>query len=329
MDWLRWHHGSVTDPKFQLVARKTGAGLPTVITVWAYLLEAASQSVSRGDFGSVDCEAVDCLLGLDDGVTERVIQALRDRGLVAGTQIASWDKRQSVREREDTTAAERKRRQRERETNNQVLTSDEGEMSRHVTPCHTTSHHVTPRGEEIRVDKKDQDPIALLRNACVASDTQPSESVCEEPAKRPKGKGKGKSFPALRFDDFWAEYPRGERRLHALRAWRNKNLDPIADAIIADVRKRRERHRQWLDGFVPHAATYLNGERWNDPIAESPHRASKTLSALQTLQDMKHGPLAEIRNPGRAEQAALPELGTYARAGLDRGDGDDMGGGFD
>ena len=44
MDWFRWHHGSVTDPKFQLVARRAGASLPDVLAVWAYVLEAASQA---------------------------------------------------------------------------------------------------------------------------------------------------------------------------------------------------------------------------------------------------------------------------------------------
>ena len=27
IDWFRWHHGSVTDPKFQLVARKSKQAL--------------------------------------------------------------------------------------------------------------------------------------------------------------------------------------------------------------------------------------------------------------------------------------------------------------
>ena len=63
MDWFRWHHGSVTDPKFQLVARQAGASLPDVLAVWAYLLETASAAVERGNIGEIDCEAVDCMFG--------------------------------------------------------------------------------------------------------------------------------------------------------------------------------------------------------------------------------------------------------------------------
>ena len=69
IDWFRWHHGSVTDPKFQLVARKSKQALAPVIAVWAFVLEQASASEDRGAFGSIDCEAIDCLLGLDDGAT--------------------------------------------------------------------------------------------------------------------------------------------------------------------------------------------------------------------------------------------------------------------
>lgn len=39
----------------------------------------------------------------------------------------------------------------------------------------------------------------------------------------------------------------------------------------------------------------------------SPAQPSKTLTALQTLQGMKHGPVDSRRDSGRPEQAALPE----------------------
>jgi hypothetical protein len=47
MDWFRWHHGSVNDPKFQLVAKRAGASVAEVVAVWACLLEAASSADER------------------------------------------------------------------------------------------------------------------------------------------------------------------------------------------------------------------------------------------------------------------------------------------
>jgi len=64
MDWFRWHHGSVTDPKFQLIARKSGCSVAEVIGFWAMLLESASMNEVRGCTGYLDFEAIDCALGL-------------------------------------------------------------------------------------------------------------------------------------------------------------------------------------------------------------------------------------------------------------------------
>lgn len=144
MDWFRWHHGSVTDPKFQLVARKSGASLPDVLAVWAFILEAASQSADRGSF-AIDAEAIDCLFAFDDGVTAQILAAMEARGLIEQGRVAAWSKRQPKREREDDGATDRKRRQRERD-------SELGASDDHVTPSHATSRHDAPREEESRGD---------------------------------------------------------------------------------------------------------------------------------------------------------------------------------
>lgn len=71
------------------------------------------------------------------------------------------------------------------------------------------------------------------------------------------------------FDEFWSAYPRKDGRKDAMKAW-NK-LKPDADlrekilsalAIQAKSAKWTERDGQ----FVPHGSTYLNGERWLDPV---------------------------------------------------------------
>jgi len=143
IDWFRWHHGSVTDPKFQLVARKAGASLSDVLAVWAYLLEKASASEVRGAFGEIDCESVDCLFGWDDGHTASILDQMVERKLIAGEQITAWEKRQPKRERPDDNSAERTRGYRAKQ--------------RHVTPCDATQRHETPRGEESREEKKEKE----------------------------------------------------------------------------------------------------------------------------------------------------------------------------
>jgi hypothetical protein len=73
------------------------------------------------------------------------------------------------------------------------------------------------------------------------------------------------------FVAFWDCYPRRVAQGAARRAWRNavKKADPVV--IVAGAREFRaaveaeNRETQ----FVPHPATWLNGERWADEITES------------------------------------------------------------
>lgn len=152
IDWFRWHHGSVTDPKFQLVARKAGVRLPDVLAVWAFLLETASASNERGSFGEVDCEAVDCLFGLEDGRTALILEHMDARGLVDDNRVTSWEKRQP--KKEDESAAERKRRQREREHElrlaAELATTVTPTVSQEVTACHAEVTQCHDREEESR-----------------------------------------------------------------------------------------------------------------------------------------------------------------------------------
>jgi hypothetical protein len=139
IDWFRWHHGSVNDPKFGLVAKKAGARVGDVITVWALILELASANQDRGLVGDIDDETTDFLLGAEDGTTARIRQAMEGRGLLEQGRVARWESRQPKREREDNTATERKRKQRERDAKD-----NQGE------PGHDMSRQVTPRGEKRR-----------------------------------------------------------------------------------------------------------------------------------------------------------------------------------
>lgn len=148
IDWFRWHHGSVTDPKFQLVARKSGASLPDVLAVWAYVLEQASASEKRGSFGEIDTEALDCLFGFPSTETRTaaIMAAFDERGLIDRADVCAWEKRQPKRERDTDNSADRTRAYRER----QQATNQANQN--HVTPCDASDGQKNARGEERRVD---------------------------------------------------------------------------------------------------------------------------------------------------------------------------------
>lgn len=106
------------------------------------------------------------------------------------------------------------------------------------------------------------------------------------------------------FGQFWSLYPRKEARARAQQAW--LRLQPGADLrhkIIANVMYRAEHDAQWLRGFVPHAATYLNGRRWEDqsPQSRTPQKYIEALAATAgaTFDEEACDDSAGIRPVGR------------------------------
>lgn len=84
-----------------------------------------------------------------------------------------------------------------------------------------------------------------------------------------RARSKSLAQQAARFDEFWAAYPNRKGKKAALAKWKARNLDAMADTIIADVQARKARDREWLDGYVPHGSTYINGCGWEDDIPQA------------------------------------------------------------
>ena len=91
------------------------------------------------------------------------------------------------------------------------------------------------------------------------------------------------------FDAFWQAYPNKKAKLDAQRAWKKLRPNaPLQTRILADVAQRRLHHKEWLRGFIPYPATYLNGHRWEDDITPpdataSPFGARDSVSAMREM----------------------------------------------
>ena len=107
--------------------------------------------------------------------------------------------------------------------------------------------------------------------------TEHERSTNQTPDYREEAKAKSLERQAARssdrFPEFWQAYPNKKGRANAEKSWRRKGLDRMADRIIADVKARAAGDRQWLDGFIPHGSTYVNGEGWQDAIEPTRLRA--------------------------------------------------------
>jgi len=70
------------------------------------------------------------------------------------------------------------------------------------------------------------------------------------------------------FDDFWIAYPRKVAKGAARRAFTQALKLASAEEIIAGAQTfaQHVRSEQTEPKYIPHPATWLNGERWDDEL---------------------------------------------------------------
>lgn len=85
------------------------------------------------------------------------------------------------------------------------------------------------------------------------------------------------------FDAFWLIYPKRVAKLDAQKAWARLTGSEQLAAVVGLVAWRQV----WLERgemqYVPHAATWLNGHRWEDELPEQwvkKHHASHVQAAI-------------------------------------------------
>lgn len=94
MNWLCWHVGTVTDPKFTAIAKATKAPRMLVLCAWAYLLELGKEN--DGDVSTRDVESCAILFDAKDSEIASIFAAFETRGMIdADGMLASWSERQN------------------------------------------------------------------------------------------------------------------------------------------------------------------------------------------------------------------------------------------
>jgi hypothetical protein len=69
------------------------------------------------------------------------------------------------------------------------------------------------------------------------------------------------------FEQFWKEYPRRVAKAEARKAWKQTERVRPNLAMVLKAVKAASQTEQWMRGngqFIPHASTWLRGERWED-----------------------------------------------------------------
>jgi hypothetical protein len=95
------------------------------------------------------------------------------------------------------------------------------------------------------------------------------------------------------FDLFWAAYPRRIGKGAARKAWTRIKPDTQLAAKMLETIGKQKRTPQWKkDGgvFIPHPATWLNQERWEDDVEiDKPEPEAPPVNPNNQWRDPKTG----------------------------------------
>lgn len=98
----------------------------------------------------------------------------------------------------------------------------------------------------------------------------PAENPEQNPTEQNKPEAKSKPKPPHNtmtpehFNQFWQDYPRKENRKTAEQKFL-KLPKSLFETIIKSVNQSKQ-SKNWRDGYIPHASTWINQERWTDEI---------------------------------------------------------------
>lgn len=97
--WVRLWHDMPTDPKWRVIARRSGQRVGDVIAVFNFLMVSASANADeRGRTHGFECEDVAAALDLECADVEAIITAMTGKVLDDNGWLTGWEKRQPKRE---------------------------------------------------------------------------------------------------------------------------------------------------------------------------------------------------------------------------------------
>lgn len=100
-DWVRLWHDMPTDPKWRVIARKSGQPLACVVALFTLMMTTASAAVERGCVEGLSIEDAAAALDMDEDAVAAIFAAMEGRVVESG-RLSGWDRRQPKREDSST-----------------------------------------------------------------------------------------------------------------------------------------------------------------------------------------------------------------------------------
>lgn len=138
----------------------------------------------------------------------------------------------------------------------------------------TTSQKTNQRGTIVstkpRQSRDNDGTINFIDSKALSGEARQRRDNDETAARQSQGailNPKPKPISTTSFSTFWTAYPRKAGKAQAGKAWQKLNPDSTLQGRIFEALEWQRQQVEWQkDGgkFIPHAATWLNGRRWED-----------------------------------------------------------------
>jgi len=110
MQWYRAYTGMSADPKFKVIATMAQTERVVALAVWVAMLEhACTHEGSIHDLNPLD---IGCALDVPADVVQRVMMAYSEKGMISGSHITAWKRRQYVSDNVTKRVQEHRKRRR-------------------------------------------------------------------------------------------------------------------------------------------------------------------------------------------------------------------------
>jgi hypothetical protein len=118
-------------------------------------------------------------------------------------------------------------------------------------------------GENARIRTDD---ATFMQPSCNLHETRTPELSRDE--KSSVATDGGRESYSEQFETWWAEYPRRVSKGTAFKSWKTAIGKTSFDVLLDSVKIFAVKVSGVEEKYIPHAATWLNGERWNDEITQ-------------------------------------------------------------
>ncbi len=229
--WFRHYAGMMRDEKLVSAAVKAKQPVERVAWVWGAILESAAE-INDGGRYEFDCGEAAYFLRCGDDELAIILSTLADLGRLHEDRICKWADRQY----ESDNSTERVRKHRASVTNRNSAVSDVV-VNNECNDAETL--HQRYRDNEVT-------PDSVYVSSSVSDKRTETEKITDE------------------FEIWYAAYPKHIGRGAALRAYRTARKKADYLALLNAAKVAATKYSQSEQKFIPHPATWLNAERWQD-----------------------------------------------------------------